>query len=203
MLWQNTKSLSISLQTASSLLVFSKSFNHRRRRQGGWGAAALPTLEKFAKISHNRAENRPKIGQNFSKQWIFYRAAPLNFISPYAHAFNAFTSIVSTCWFTLCDLLNGLTTIVEFAPSSSFFRFLSLLLLISRNEFSISTEDLALIGAGSLTLLSVSLFDTLSLRNLRLSKYLHFANLPPAAPDLVWCFRLSRHLLRLSFRYFH
>ena len=58
---------------------------HRRRRQGGWGAAALPTLEKFAKISHNRAENRPKIGQNFSKQWIFYRAAPLNFISPYAH----------------------------------------------------------------------------------------------------------------------
>ena len=54
--------------------------------RGAGGAAALPTLEKFAKISHNRAENRPKIGQNFSKQWIFYRAAPLNFISPYAHA---------------------------------------------------------------------------------------------------------------------
>ena len=54
--------------------------------KGAGGAAALPTLEKFAKISHNRAENRPKIGQNFSKQWISYRAAPLNFISPYAHA---------------------------------------------------------------------------------------------------------------------
>ena len=53
--------------------------------RGAGGAAALPTLEKFAKISHNQAENRPKIGQNFSKQWIFYRAAPLNFISAYAH----------------------------------------------------------------------------------------------------------------------
>ena len=58
---------------------------HRRRRQGGWGAAALPTLEKFLKINHNRAENRPKVGQNLRKQWIFYRAAPLNFISPYAY----------------------------------------------------------------------------------------------------------------------
>ena len=69
--------------------VYFERFNHRCRRVGGWGAAALPTLEKFAKISHNRTENRPKIGQNFSKQWIFYRAAPLNFISPYAHGFNA------------------------------------------------------------------------------------------------------------------
>ena len=58
---------------------------HRCRRQGGWGAAALPTLEKFAKISNNRAENRPKVGQNLGKQWIFYRAAPLNFTSPYAY----------------------------------------------------------------------------------------------------------------------
>ena len=52
---------------------------------GAGGAAALPTMEKFAKINHNRAENRPKIGQNFREQWIFYRAAPLNFIFPYAH----------------------------------------------------------------------------------------------------------------------
>ena len=53
---------------------------------GAGGAAALPTLEKLAKISHNRAENRPKVGQNFRKQWIFHRAAPLNFTSPYAYA---------------------------------------------------------------------------------------------------------------------
>ena len=56
--------------------------------RGAGGAAALPTLEKFAKINHNPAENRPKIGRNFSKQWIFYRAASLNFISPYAHAWT-------------------------------------------------------------------------------------------------------------------
>ena len=59
----------------------------RRRRQGARGAAALPTLEKFAKISHNWAENRHKVKQNFHKQWIFYRAAPpLSFIFPYACA---------------------------------------------------------------------------------------------------------------------
>ena len=52
---------------------------------GAGGAAALPTLEKFAKFSNDRAENRPKVGQNLRKQWIFYRAAPLNFISPYAY----------------------------------------------------------------------------------------------------------------------
>ena len=52
----------------------------------GLGAAALPTLEKFAKISNDRAENRPKVGQSLRKQWIFYRAAPQNFISPNAYA---------------------------------------------------------------------------------------------------------------------
>ena len=56
------------------------------RDGGARGAVALPTFEKFAKISHNRAENRPKVGQNLRKQWIFYRAAPLNFISPNAYA---------------------------------------------------------------------------------------------------------------------
>ena len=56
-------------------------YKHRRRRQG-LGAAAFSTLEKFANISHNRAENRPKVGHNFRKQWIFYRAASLNFIPP-------------------------------------------------------------------------------------------------------------------------
>ena len=30
--------------------------------RGTGAAAALPTLEKFAKISHNRAENQPKVG---------------------------------------------------------------------------------------------------------------------------------------------
>ena len=50
--------------------------------RGGWGAAALPTLEKFAKIIHNRADYRPKVGQNFRKQLIFYRAAPPKFYSP-------------------------------------------------------------------------------------------------------------------------
>ena len=46
---------------------------------------ALPTLENFAKVSHNLGANQLKIGQKFRKQWIFYRAAPLNFISPYAY----------------------------------------------------------------------------------------------------------------------
>ena len=46
--------------------------------RGAGMAAALPTMEKFAKICHNRAENQPKVGQNFRTQWIFYRAAPLN-----------------------------------------------------------------------------------------------------------------------------
>ena len=41
------------------------------------GAAALPTLGKFANMNHNRAENRPKVGQNCRKKWIFYQAAPL------------------------------------------------------------------------------------------------------------------------------
>ena len=59
-----------------------------RLLSGGWGAAALPTLEKFAKISNDRAENRPKVGQNLRKQWIFYRAAPLNLISPYAYGYD-------------------------------------------------------------------------------------------------------------------
>ena len=45
------------------------------KRQGAKGAATLPALEEFAKISHNRAGNQPKVGQNFRKQWIFYRAA--------------------------------------------------------------------------------------------------------------------------------
>ena len=57
--------------------------------RGAGGAAALPTLEKFAKISNDRAENRPKVGQNLRKQWIFYRAAPLNLISPYAYGGSA------------------------------------------------------------------------------------------------------------------
>ena len=38
--------------------------------------SAFPTLDKFAKISHNRAEYRPKVGQNSCKQWIFYQAVP-------------------------------------------------------------------------------------------------------------------------------
>ena len=73
-------------------MLFLKVFNvgdHRCRRQG------LPSLENFAKISHNRAENRPKVGQNFRKQWIFYRAAPLNFISPYAYVGDNFDSRLS------------------------------------------------------------------------------------------------------------
>ena len=57
-------------------------FSHGRRRQGAGGTAALPTVEKFAKIGHNWAENRPKFGQNFRKQWIFYRVVPQNSISP-------------------------------------------------------------------------------------------------------------------------
>ena len=40
------------------------------------GAAALPTLEKFAKISRKRAENGRKVVQNFRKQWILCLAAP-------------------------------------------------------------------------------------------------------------------------------
>ena len=59
--------------------------------RGAGGAAALTTLEKFAKISNDRAENRPKVGQNLPKQWIFYRAAPLKFISPYAYVRKACT----------------------------------------------------------------------------------------------------------------
>ena len=69
----------------TNLPSFGRQPAHRRRKQGAGGAAALPTLEKFAKISNNRAENWPKVGQNLGKQWIFYRAAPLNFISPYAY----------------------------------------------------------------------------------------------------------------------
>ena len=42
----------------------------------GLGAAAIPTREKCAKISHNRAEIDLKFRQNFHKQWKFYRAAP-------------------------------------------------------------------------------------------------------------------------------
>ena len=56
--------------------------------RGAGGAAALPTLEKLSKISYNRAEDRHKVGQNLRKQWIFYRAAPLNFTSPYAYVYH-------------------------------------------------------------------------------------------------------------------
>ena len=31
------------------------------------GGGSLTTLEKFAKINNNRAEKRPKVGQNFHK----------------------------------------------------------------------------------------------------------------------------------------
>ena len=55
--------------------------------RGVGGPADLPTLEQFAKISHDQAENPAKSGQNFRKQWIFYGAGPLNFISPYAYGY--------------------------------------------------------------------------------------------------------------------
>ena len=58
------------------------------RRQGGWGAAALPTSEKFSKICLNRAEIHLKSGKIFLRQWIFYRAAPLSYFFPYAHVAN-------------------------------------------------------------------------------------------------------------------
>ena len=48
--------------------------------------AALPTFQKFAKISCILAENWPKIAQTFHKQWVFYQAAPQNFISPWLMA---------------------------------------------------------------------------------------------------------------------
>ena len=54
---------------------------HRRRRQGGWGELQPSHLWKILQ----KSDNRPKVGQNVRKQWIFYRAAPLNFISPYAY----------------------------------------------------------------------------------------------------------------------
>ena len=45
---------------------------------GGGGGLGEPTnVGKFAKkLSHNRAENRPRLGQKLHKQWIFDRAAP-------------------------------------------------------------------------------------------------------------------------------
>ena len=55
------------------------------RDKGAKGAAALPALEEFAKISHNRVENQPKVGQNFRKQWIFY-----------AYDYNCFVPIFKT-----------------------------------------------------------------------------------------------------------
>ena len=44
---------------------------------GGLEAAALPMAEKFANISHNRAEIDHKFMQNFRKQWKFYQAVLL------------------------------------------------------------------------------------------------------------------------------
>ena len=59
--------------------------NHRRSRQGAGDCSPL-NFGKLAKISHNRAENRLKVGQNFRKRLTFYRAVPPKFYSLYAYA---------------------------------------------------------------------------------------------------------------------
>ena len=50
------------------------------RGLGAGGGLQLPTLEKFAKINDNRAEDPPNVEQNFRKQWSFYRAAPIIYL---------------------------------------------------------------------------------------------------------------------------
>ena len=44
--------------------------------QGAWGdSSPPPPLEKVAKISHNRTENRPQVRHNFCEQLMFYQYA--------------------------------------------------------------------------------------------------------------------------------
>ena len=72
---------------------------HRRRRWGAGGGwpPPPPAMERLAKIGHYRQKIYLKVGQDFHKQWIFYREAPLNLSPPYAHlAELALTFVVET-----------------------------------------------------------------------------------------------------------
>ena len=61
----------------------------------------------------------------------------------------------------------------------------------------------SLVSIGKEMLLEVSLFEILSERNISDSKYLRFSRECAAAPERVRRLRLSRHLFKFSFRFFH